>query len=79
MAPRKLLDLIHPGEILSEEFMEPMGISLSKLARDIGVPPGRVSAIVKGKRTIRLTPRSDWQSISPSPPSSGWDFRPIMI
>lgn len=52
MPNRKLLDPIHPGEILSEEFMKPMGISISKLARDIGVAPGRISAIVRGKRPI---------------------------
>ena len=52
MAERKLLDLIHPGEILSDEFMKPMGISINKLARDIGVGPGRISAIVNGKRPI---------------------------
>lgn len=52
MANRKLLDLIHPGEILSEEFMKPLGISINRLARDIGVAHGRISAIVNGKRTI---------------------------
>jgi addiction module HigA family antidote len=49
---RKLLETIHPGEILLEEFMKPMGISINRLARDIAVPPGRVSAIVNGKRAI---------------------------
>jgi addiction module HigA family antidote len=49
---RKLLEPIHPGEILLEEFMKPMGISINRLARDIAVPPGRVSAIVNGKRAI---------------------------
>lgn len=48
----KLLDPIHPGEILLEEFMKPMEISINKLARDIGVPPGRISTIVNGKRSI---------------------------
>jgi len=52
MANRKLLDLIHPGEILSEEFMKPLGLSINKVARDIGVTPGRISAIVNGKRAI---------------------------
>ena len=53
MMPRKkLLDPIHPGEILLEEFMKPLGISINKLARDIAVPPGRISAIVNGKRAI---------------------------
>ncbi|MEW6363565.1 MAG: HigA family addiction module antitoxin [Acidobacteriota bacterium] len=48
----KLLDPIHPGEILLEEFLRPMGISINRLAREIAVPPGRVSAIVNGKRAI---------------------------
>ncbi len=48
----KLLELIHPGEILLEEFMKPMGISINRLARELSVPPGRVSAIVNGKRAI---------------------------
>jgi len=52
MAREKLLEPIHPGEILFEEFMRPMGISINKLARDIAVPPGRISAIVNGKRAI---------------------------
>jgi antitoxin HigA-1 len=50
MAREKLLEPIYPGEILFEEFVKPMGISINKLARDIVVPPGRISAIVNGKR-----------------------------
>ncbi len=49
--PRQL-ELIHPGEILMEEFMTPMGISINRLARELSVPPGRISAIVNGKRAI---------------------------
>jgi addiction module HigA family antidote len=48
----ELLDTIVPGEILSEEFMKPMGLSINQLARDIDVSPGRISEIVNGKRTI---------------------------
>lgn len=48
----KLLQLIHPGEILKEESMRPMGISINRLARDIDVPPGRISMLVNGKRSI---------------------------
>ena len=48
----RLLKPIHPGEILLEEFMKPLGISINGLARDIGVPPGRISAIDNGKRAI---------------------------
>lgn len=51
-AKQKLLKPIHPGEILLEEFMKPMGISINRLARDVVVPPGRISAIVNGKRAI---------------------------
>jgi addiction module HigA family antidote len=52
MAKRKWLEPIHPGEILIEEFMKPMGISINRLARDLAVPPGRISAVVNGKRSI---------------------------
>ena len=48
----KLLVPIPPGEILSEEFMKPLGLSINALARDIDVPPNRVSEIVGGKRAI---------------------------
>lgn len=51
-AKPKLLTPIHPGEILLEEFMKPMDISINRLAREIMVPPGRISAIVNGKRGI---------------------------
>jgi antitoxin HigA-1 len=43
---------IHPGEILLEEFLEPMGISQYRMAKDIGVPPRRINEIVHGKRGI---------------------------
>ena len=49
---RKFSKPIHPGEILLEEFMNPMDVSINRLARDIAVPPGRISAIVNGKRAI---------------------------
>jgi len=52
MARKRLLEPIHPGEILFEEFMQPMGISINRLAREIHVSPGRISAIVNGKRAI---------------------------
>ena len=43
---------IHPGEILLEDFLKPMGISQYRLAKDIGVPPRRINEIVHGKRAI---------------------------
>ncbi len=48
----KLLDPIHPGEILVEDFMKPYAISINKLARDLHVPPNRIHAIVHGNRSI---------------------------
>lgn len=48
----KMLPAIHPGEILMEEFLEPMGISQYRLAKDISVPPRRINEIVHGKRSI---------------------------
>ena len=43
---------VHPGEVLLEEFLKPMGLSQNRLALDMGVPPRRVSEIVLGKRSI---------------------------
>jgi antitoxin HigA-1 len=48
----KKLPPIHPGEILMEEFLEPMGISQYRLSKDISVPPRRINEIVHGKRSI---------------------------
>ena len=47
-----MIDSIHPGEILMEEFLEPIGISRYRLAKDISVPPRRINEIVHGKRSI---------------------------
>lgn len=48
----KLLEEIHPGEILLEDFMKPMGISARQLASDIDVSPSRISELVNGLRPI---------------------------
>jgi addiction module HigA family antidote len=52
MEENELLDPIPPGEILYEEFMKPLGLSANQLSRDIDVPPGRISEIINGKRSI---------------------------
>jgi len=52
MGTKELLDPITPGEILREDFMEPLGISINQLSRDLAVPPNRISEIVNGKRAI---------------------------
>ena len=46
------IDPIHPGEVLSEEFLLPLEISQNRLAVAIGVPPRRINEIVHGKRRI---------------------------
>jgi addiction module HigA family antidote len=51
-ANRSLLHNPHPGEILAEEFLKPMGLSQNALARALGVPPRRINEIVLGKRAV---------------------------
>ena len=46
------LDPVHPGEVLLEEYLTPMGLSQNRLAVDIRVPPRRINEIVQGKRRI---------------------------
>jgi antitoxin HigA-1 len=45
---------IHPGEILSEDFIKPLGLSQYRLAKDIAVTPIRISQILRGKRSITV-------------------------
>lgn len=49
---KKKLFNVHPGEILLEEFLKPLGVSQNALARAIGVSPRRINEIVLGKRSI---------------------------
>ncbi len=49
---KKKTDPIHPGEILLEEFLRPMGISQYQLAKDISVPARRINEIVHGQRSV---------------------------
>lgn len=51
MASRKLRN-IHPGEVLTQEFLNPLGISQNALARAIGVPPRRINEIALRKRSV---------------------------
>ena len=52
MAEKKIMSPVHPGELLREEFLKPMGITAYQLAKDIGVPAPRVYDIVTEKRGI---------------------------
>jgi len=49
---KKGLEPIHPGEILLEEFMKPLGLSINGLSRDLHVPPNRIHGIVHGTRAL---------------------------
>ncbi len=49
---KRYLPKIHPGEILLEEFLKPMELSQTALARAVGVPPRRINEIVLGKRAV---------------------------
>lgn len=49
---RRTLPPVHPGQVLLEEFLEPMEISQYRLAKDISVSPRRINEIVHGKRAI---------------------------
>jgi len=52
MSKNEILSPIHPGEVLLEDFMKPLGLSQYRLAQDIGVAPIRISQIVRGQRAI---------------------------
>ncbi len=52
MSPPKKLPPIHPGEILLEEFLKPLGMTMNKLAAALHVPANRVTQIVEGRRSI---------------------------
>lgn len=57
MLPRKRTPT-HPGEILSEEFLKPLGVTQVALAGHLGVPVQRINELVKGKRGV--TPETAW-------------------
>jgi antitoxin HigA-1 len=48
----KTMEPLHPGEVLFEEFMKPMGISQNRLGRGLGVSPRRINEIIHGKRAV---------------------------
>ena len=74
----KLLEPIHPGEILREEFMKPMQVSINALSREIAVPPNRVSDIVNGKRSITADTALNNSAMLPKA-SRGVALRPARV
>ena len=68
---RRKLPPIHPGEILKEEFLDPLGLSQYRLARDTSVPPRRINEIVRGMRAISADTALRLGRTSALPRSSG--------
>jgi addiction module HigA family antidote len=66
---KKKLHPVHPGEVLLEEFLKPMGLSQNRLALNIGVPGRRINEIVLGRRAVTADTALRCQ------PSSGWGCR----
>lgn len=52
MSASKLLPMIHPGEILLEEFIKPMELTLASVSRSTGIPASRLTEITKGRRSL---------------------------
>src|ERR1700730_17470960 len=50
--PGRKMSPVHPGEILREEFLEPLGISQYRVAKEVSVPPRRINEIVQGKQAV---------------------------
>ena len=48
----KKIPAVHPGEILNDEFLKPLGISQNQLGNDLGVSPRRINEIIHGKRSV---------------------------
>jgi len=67
------IDPITPGEMLNEEFLKPLGITKYRLAKEIGVPAGRISEIVAGRRAI--TADTDLRLCKYFGLSEGWWLR----
>ena len=69
------LDPIHPGEILKHDFMEPMGLSDTALAKAIGVTPARINEIVRGRRGITAETALRLARYFSTDPGVGWTSR----
>lgn len=65
---------IHPGEVLQEEYLTPLGITQHKLAVSIGVPPRRINEIVHGKRGVTADTALRLARFSAPPSDSGSSF-----
>ncbi|MDD4962789.1 MAG: HigA family addiction module antitoxin [Gallionella sp.] len=69
---------IHPGEVLREEFLIPLGISQYRLAKEIGVTEARISGICTGKRAITADTALRLAAFLARHRRFGWDYKPIL-
>jgi addiction module HigA family antidote len=70
---RRAVPSVSPGEMLEEQFLKPLGLTKYRLAKDIGMPPQRISDIVAGKRAV--TPDTDLRLCRYFGLSDGWWLR----
>jgi hypothetical protein len=74
---KRQVPLAHPGEILNEEFLKPLGMTINALALALRVPSNRLYAIVEASAASVLIRRCGWAATSQPAPSSGSIFRHI--
>jgi addiction module HigA family antidote len=79
MNEKDKLKPVHPGEVLQEEFLKPLGLSQNRLALAIRVPACRISEIIHGSVVSPQTQLFAWRAISRCRPNSGWDYKWITI
>ena len=70
---------IHPGEILNNEFLEPLEITAYRLSKDLLIPQTRISEIIKGNRGIRADTALRLSKYFANRPNFGLDFKMILI
>ncbi len=65
----------HPGEVLNEEFLKPLGLTQVALAAHVGVPVQRINELVRGKRVLPRRRPGCWPELSEPRRNSGWPSR----
>lgn len=74
--PLNNLRPVHPGEVLREDFLQPLGLSVNALAVALRVPATRIHEIVKERRAVQPIPRCAWRSILAAMQHHGWFCKP---
>ena len=77
--PVNRMRAVHPGEVLCEDYLVPLGLSVNALAVALGVPATRIHEIVKERRALLRTLLPAWPAISVATRHRGWRYRPATI